>query len=305
MSHVIYCITEMHDLRLVALACVLCGLASLTSLHMLGRSQAAKGHIHLIWVAAGGVAFGSGVWATHFISVLAYEPNVPVAFDLGLTMLSLFWAVGGGWLAFLLAYINTRRAVVASGVVLGGAIGAMHFTGMAALQVPGVLNFATPDLVAAWIAGLVFAPCALLRFRTGHLLQATFLLVLAIAGLHFIAMAAVSIVTDATVVDGLPTMALAVTVAAVACLILLTSLGGALLDQHLERRAERETERFRRFADATFEGLFFLDGDMVTDANLAVCGMLNTIPENVIGRPLSTFFSLRSQPALARISHTK
>jgi diguanylate cyclase (GGDEF)-like protein len=301
MLHVILCITAMHDLRLVALACVLCGLASLTSLHMLGRAQAAKGHTHFIWVAAGGVAFGSGVWATHFISMLAYQPNVPVAFDVGLTMLSLFWAIGGGWLALLCAYANTRLAMVASGVVLGGAIGAMHFTGMAALQVPGVLNYATPDLVAAWVIGLVLAPCALLRFRTGHLVQATLLLVLAIAGLHFIAMAAVSIVTDGTTVDGLPTVALAVSVAAVAGLILISSLGGALLDQHLDRRAARDTERFRRFADATFEGLFFLEDDIVSDANLVMCRMLNTAPERVVGRPLSAFFSLKSQPALAAL----
>jgi diguanylate cyclase (GGDEF)-like protein len=291
----------MHDLRLVTLACLLCGLASLTSLHMLGRSQAARGHIHLVWVAAGGVAFGSGVWATHFISMLAYQPNVPVAFDLGLTILSLLWAIGGGWVALLCAYANTRAAMIAAGIVLGGAIGAMHFTGMTALQVPGVINYATPDVAAAWVAALIFAPCALLRFRTGHLLQATLLLVLAVAGLHFTAMAAVSIDTDGTMVEGLPTMALAVSIAAVAGLILFSSLGGALLDQHMERLAARQTERFRRFANATFEGLFFLDEDIVTDANLVLCRMLNTAPERVIGRPLKAFFSLRSQPALAAL----
>jgi NO-binding membrane sensor protein with MHYT domain len=291
----------MHDLRLVTLACLLCGLASLTSLHMLGRSQAARGHIHLVWVAAGGVAFGSGVWATHFIAMLAYQPNVPVAFDLGLTILSLLWAIGGGWIALLCGYANTRAAMIAAGIVLAGAIGAMHFTGMTALQVPGVINYVTPDVAAAWAAALILAPCALLRFRTGHLLQATLLLVLAVAGLHFTAMVAVSIDTDGTMVEGLPTMALAVSIAAVAGLILFSSLGGALLDQHMERLAARQTERFRRFANATFEGLFFLDEDIVTDANLVLCRMLNTAPERVIGRPLKAFFSLRSQPALAAL----
>ena len=44
-------------------------------------------------------------------------------------------SIGGGWLALLCAYANTRLAMVASGIVLGGAIGAMHFTGMAALRI--------------------------------------------------------------------------------------------------------------------------------------------------------------------------
>lgn len=43
----------------------------------------------LIWIAIAGGVFGYGVWATHFIAMLAYEPGVPTGYGIGLTALSL------------------------------------------------------------------------------------------------------------------------------------------------------------------------------------------------------------------------
>ncbi len=289
MLHVIGCIRTTHDLRLVAIACVICLLASLTTIHMLGRARAARGEVRLAWVGTGGIAFGCGVWVTHFVAMLAYRADMPVAFDVRLTLLSLLLAIVGGWLASWCCLGQTRLASVAAGVVFGAAIGVMHFTGMMAFEVPGVVTYGAGDVAAAWIAGLVLAPLAMLRLRGGHRLQATLLLLLAVAGLHFIAMAAISIQPNGTQVEGLPTTSLALAVAAIGLLVLLASLGGALLDQHIERRAERETERFRRFADAMFEGLFFVDGDMVTDANLVLCQMLGRAVEEIVGMPLAVF----------------
>jgi diguanylate cyclase (GGDEF)-like protein/PAS domain S-box-containing protein len=300
--HVIGCITAKHDMRLVAIACIICAVASLTTLQMLARAQAARGRLRWAWVGAGGGAFGCGVWATHFVAMLAYRPDMQVAFDLPLTVLSLVLPIAGGSLALACGIGRGRTHAVVAGLVFGAAIGAMHFTGMAAYEVPGVLTYDTGDVVAAWAVGFAFAPLAMLRFRAGRVWQATILLVLAIAGLHFTAMAAVSIVPNRVFIYGTETILVAVIVGAAGFLIVIAGLLSALIDKHLEQRARWETERFRRFADATFEGLFFLEHGVVADANAVLCRMLGRTTAQIVGARVSAFFAPSSHAALKALA---
>ncbi|HTZ70471.1 MAG TPA: EAL domain-containing protein [Acetobacteraceae bacterium] len=298
MLHVIGCITEQHDPALVAVAFVMCGLASLTTMQMLGRAQVTHGAARFIWVGAGGFALGCGVWVTHFVAMLAYRPGLEMAFDIRLTLLSLLIAIVGGVAALGAFRTLTRPAAVAAGLLLGGAIGAMHFAGMAAFEVPGVLTYGAGDVAAAWAAALVFAPLGMLRFVAGRRAQAAFCLVLAIAGLHFIAMSAITLAPNGARIHGVATAPLAIYVAGIGIIVLFTSLAGAVVDQHLERRLAREAVRFRQFADATFEGLFFLDGDVVTDANGVLCRLLGRALPEIVGAALEDFFVPESRGKL-------
>ncbi len=304
MLHVVGCIVGQHDLRLVGLAIAICAIASFTTFKIIAPARAATGRARLAWVATGGAALGCGVWVTHFVSILAYVSNLPVAFDTRLTVLSLLLAVGGSWAALGLAVRPHRWCAIASGLLVGATIGVMHFTGMMALQLPGVLNYGAGDVLAAWIIGLLLGPLAMLQFRAGRILPASVLLVLAIGGLHFTAMASVSIIPNGLKVDGVATGVLAIAVAAAGLLILLASLGMAMVDQHLSNRAASEASRLRRFADATFEGLFFLRDGVVSDVNEVMCRMLDRRPETIIGARLETFFSTQSKAALSEQCHT-
>ena len=87
---------------------------------------------------AAGVIAGTGIWATHFIAMLAYEPGVPVAYDFKFTSLSLVTAMvittfGLG----IAAAIQWRWAAPVGGAVVGVGIACMHYLGMWALEVPG------------------------------------------------------------------------------------------------------------------------------------------------------------------------
>ena len=123
----------------------------------------------------------------------------------------------------------------------------------------------------------------------------------AVAGLHFTAMAAVSITPDGSRVDGIETTLLAIGVASAGLLVLMGSLLSVLIDKHLEHRALMETARFRRFADATFEGLFFLDHGIVLDANAVLCGMLGRANTEIIGLPMTGFFAPENHDALVAL----
>src|SRR4051794_37120759 len=93
MFRVLTCLTGEHDLRLVALAGVICFLASCAAVSLLHRAVATSGRARAIWIVTAGTATGCGIWATHFIAILAYDPGVVVGYGAVLTVLSLVAAI--------------------------------------------------------------------------------------------------------------------------------------------------------------------------------------------------------------------
>ena len=83
------CIANDHDLRLVLLAGIICAISALTAVSFLQHIRASKGVIRRTWITVAAVATGFGIWATHFIAMLAFAPVLPSAYDLPLTLLSL------------------------------------------------------------------------------------------------------------------------------------------------------------------------------------------------------------------------
>jgi diguanylate cyclase len=134
MLRVYACLTEQHDLRLVFLAALICIAACSISLKLFIRANAAEKGWARSWLFRAATIFGAGVWATHFISELAYEPGFPIGYDAGLTALSLVAAIGAVWLAMFVAH--WFAAPVLGGAMIGAGIAAMHYIGMAALRAP-------------------------------------------------------------------------------------------------------------------------------------------------------------------------
>ena len=87
MFRVLSSLTGEHDWRLVVLAGFVCLLASLVAVSLFHRARAvrARARSHYAWLLLTGAATGCGIWATHFIAMLAYEPPVPVSYNIGLT----------------------------------------------------------------------------------------------------------------------------------------------------------------------------------------------------------------------------
>ena len=92
MFRILTCLTTQHDWRLVVVAGAVCFLASVTAITLFNRARSTVGSARAVWLAAAGAATGCGIWATHFLAMLAYEPGVPVAYNLNLTALSLLAA---------------------------------------------------------------------------------------------------------------------------------------------------------------------------------------------------------------------
>src|SRR4051794_32832182 len=92
MFQVFNCLTTEHDWRLVVIAAIVCLFASLVTIVLLQRAFIARGNARITWIAIAGAASGCGIWTTHFIAMLAYDPGVPVGYDVAFTLLSLLLA---------------------------------------------------------------------------------------------------------------------------------------------------------------------------------------------------------------------
>ena len=131
-------IATQHDLRLIVLAALICALASFTAIDLLHHLRRSGPATRRIWLAVAAIATGFGIWATHFIAMMAFQPGLPSGYDIGLTMVSLVAAIGltGAGLAIGISPRVPRGRWV-GGAVVGGGIAVMHYTGMAAFEIAG------------------------------------------------------------------------------------------------------------------------------------------------------------------------
>ena len=244
MFRVFNCLSAEHDLRLVALAGIVCFLASVTAINLFHRARSTRSGVRAAWLLTAGAATGCGIWGTHFIAMLAYEPGVTTAYDIGLTLLSLLVAaaVSGAGLSVAVYWASRWSAMIGGGIV-GAGIACMHYLGMWALEVPGRVTWSL-DLVGVSIAlGMLFGMAALAmavrREDMRGTVAAALLLTLAIVSHHFTAMGAVEMIPDPTrtiTAYSLSPTALAIAVAAAAVTVLGMSLIGAIADRRLAAR---------------------------------------------------------------------
>ena len=117
------CVTGLHDPRLVVLAVLICFWGCFSALSLLSRAKRPDGSINSVWLTAAAAAGGADIWSTHFVAMLAYNPGFPVQYRIGLTVLSIVFAIAITWVAFAVT-IGYRRPL-AGGVILGAAIGSI------------------------------------------------------------------------------------------------------------------------------------------------------------------------------------
>jgi diguanylate cyclase (GGDEF)-like protein/PAS domain S-box-containing protein len=290
------CIVHAHDLRLVGLAAVICLLASFTAVNLLNHVRTSTGNMRVAWLCVSATATGFGIWATHFIAMLAFSPGLPTAYNISLTFLSLVAAIcltGAG----LSVALRSKLGAWIGGGIVGGGIAAMHYTGMAAFEVQGWILW-NPVLVATSIVlggvlGAVALPVGLRDTSLKSKIFGALLLTLAICSHHFTAMAAAAIVPDPTIEfsgASLPTGWLAIAVAVASFIIILLAFAGLAIDLRDRRRADLETDRMRGLANAAVEGLIVCDGPTIVTVNDSFVALVGIPAEKLIGAHLNQFF---------------
>jgi signal transduction histidine kinase/DNA-binding response OmpR family regulator/HPt (histidine-containing phosphotransfer) domain-containing protein len=250
MFKIVGCVVTQHDLRLVLVAAVICLFACATFTHMLVRMRAASGRPAFIWLAAAAFVAACGIWGTHFIAMLAFQPGFPVSYDISQTAFSALIAIILCAVAFRL--FISRAGVVGGGVAMGLAISLMHYTGMAALRGPFSQQWDNSYVAASILAGMIGSVAALTALAKAKSLNgltaAAGLFVLAICGMHFTAMAAVTFRLAPLAADaGVALAPAGMTVAVAIVTFLVIALGAvcALFDARMAHRAQDEAVRLR------------------------------------------------------------
>src|SRR4051812_35027099 len=228
------CIAVAHDLRLVVLAAVVCALASFAAINLLRHARESTGRMGSVWLAVSAVSTGFGIWATHFIAMLAFTPGIPSGYNIALTALSLVAAIlltGAGLAISILP--NGRHGPWIGGAIVAGGIAAMHYTGMAAFEIEGTILWDPVLVIASIVVGAVIGavalPVGLHDLHAKWNLGGTTLLTLAICSHHFTAMGAVGIIPDPTITvsqSALPAGWLAIGVAMAGFAIIGAALAG-------------------------------------------------------------------------------
>jgi len=255
MLRVYACLTEYHDLRLVVLAGIICTFASITALSLFAHALNATRRGRVVWLAATAVVTGGGVWSTHFVAMLAFQPSMPVGYDIYLTILSILVAIAVTGTGFAVASTGSLKRlwpVWLGGAIIGFGVFSMHYTGMSAVRVPGALEYQMDLVAASLVLGVVLAALAMRwaigASSSGQRMGAGTVLTLAICALHFTAMGAVVIMPDPTLsmpVEAMPSDWLAIGVAAATLLIGCAALSISVFDQRFASQAQREAERLR------------------------------------------------------------
>ena len=267
MHQILTCLTQQHDWRLVLLAVGVCLLASGTAIGLFRRASATSGRTRGAWLMLDAAAAGFGIWATHFIAMLAYEPGFNAGFDLLLTILSLAVAVLiSGLGQYLILLVRKPLAILTGGAIVGAGISAMHYMGMAALEVPGHLEWATELVVTSVAAGVTLSAFAFYlaasRITVWSALLAAALFAAAIVAMHFIGMAALTIAYDPRVAFdnvALSSVSLSAVMAGAAMSILALCLIAALIDWRTRERIQLQKLQLNTALENMSQGLCMFD----------------------------------------------
>lgn len=241
------------DLTLVGLSFLISVFGSWCGLTCAARARRRDGAAANVWLAAAAASIGGGaIWAMHFIGMLAYESHVIYTFDIGVTLLSLVAAVASAAAGIALAMrVPGAPGYVIGGIVTGLGVCVMHYTGMAAMQTNGEMDY-KPVVVGISIAIAVAAATLALYFALNldqiwHMLVAAVVMGLGVCAMHYTAMLALVMTPshhlDMDIATGTNPYSLAMPIFGVSALLLLVVLFAGLFTDAEQLDDTRETRR--------------------------------------------------------------
>ncbi|WFS25101.1 bifunctional diguanylate cyclase/phosphodiesterase [Rhizobium rhododendri] len=306
MFRVLTCLSGEHDLRLVVLAGILCFLSSYVAMMLLQRAQKTGGIARGIWLATAGVAGGFGIWSTHFIAMLAYDPGVVVGYEAYRTFLSLLIAVATTGASVATAtYLRSRAGFLAGGSLFALGVGAMHFLGMSAIEFPGKITWDRDLIAASLLLGCLFSMAGFsVAYQCGNSLRSKLLsasmLTLGVVSLHFTAMGGVNIVPAAVQLDRfnlLSPIVMIVTIASVSLSLLASGLAAALFAVRAENAASASNANFKMLIEGVTDYAIYMLGlqGHVSSWNAGAERASGYTAAEIVGKHFAIFYSQKDR----------
>lgn len=185
---------------------ILSVLGSLLGLTSAVRLRSAKtGGERFWWLTLAAVAIGAtGIWSMHFVAMLGFDVDgTPIRYDIGLTVASAIIAlvsVGVGLAIALLGQAASKVRILIGGALAGLGVGAMHYTGMAAMELRGEIHYEGRVVAASMAIAVVAATVALwltlVVSKPIAIFASALVMGVAVNGMHFTGMLAMSVTPD-------------------------------------------------------------------------------------------------------------
>jgi len=262
-----------YNYALVLLSYLVAALGSYAFLQFATRiAELRDAGLRFSWLAIGAIAMGGGIWAMHFVAMLAHILPIPVSYDPGITALSIMPAILAAAIALHVVarpVVTTPRLLV-GGTLMGAGIGAMHYTGMSAMQLDALVRYDPALFAASILVAVVLAILALqvrewisrLRLtQLGHLREVAGALILgfAVTAMHYTAMASTYCFATTGRRGGateLDQSTFAAVIALIASLVLLLALVAVIFDRRIALEASKRAEvvdSHRRTSEQLFQ----------------------------------------------------
>jgi diguanylate cyclase (GGDEF)-like protein/PAS domain S-box-containing protein len=290
MYRVLECLTTQHDYRLVLLAVAICATASITAFGVYSRAVAADGIARYGWLLLTAGCAATGIWATHFVAMVAYKTVLPVTFDPVITAASFTVAVLMTTAGFVLCARGTLPFAILGGAVIGIGIGSMHYLGMEAVILPGFIEWDRSLLIASIVLGIGLSALSIGAFhwleQPRRIWISALLLALAISALHFTGMAAAEVRYDPTVVAHaieIDHNMMAIGVAAVTVFVLLVGLIPAFIDN---QSSKESSDRLKGLFEATSDGMVVATNGRIDSVNGWIAERRGLSPKELVGMPV-------------------
>ncbi|WP_234035837.1 PAS domain S-box protein [Ectopseudomonas mendocina] len=299
-----------YDPELVLLSLAIAVFAAGMALQLAGEARNSSHPVaRQVTIFTGSLALGGGIWAMHFLGMLAFELCAAVRFDLGITLLSMLPSLAASWVALsLLARRDlSLLQLCVGGVLVGAGIGAMHYSGMAAMQMAPLLRY-DPWMFALSIVVAVALAIVALWVRFGlegrlptrwSLLISALVMGLAISGMHYTGMAAARFVgtpeseAPMAVVDS-GYIAVAITLLTVALTIFVVSVNTLLRYRRMSHQLKASEQHLRSIFDTALDAIVTVDHTgTVRSANRAVSQLFGWEPQALVGKHMRSLMPAR------------
>ena len=288
---------------LVALSVVVAIAASWAAMQLgVGARRTTRPVARWSALGAGSLVLGGGVWAMHFIGMLAFQLCTDVDYSPGITLLSMLPSLLAAAAALhLLARPRvTAGQLLLGGVLVGAGIGTMHYGGMLAMHMNARLAFDPLGFAASIVLAVVLAVLALwIRFGLAHRLRlgghalnllAGVVMGLAIAGMHYLGMAAARFIgpTDPAfdpTQDSQAVLALGIAFVAVTIGALAVTVQALLRSQQLNQRLRASEGRLRAVLDTAVDGIVSADrSGRILSFNASAERIFGWVAQEIVGR---------------------
>ncbi|MCC2606692.1 PAS domain S-box protein [Planctobacterium marinum] len=297
-----------HDPGLVVVSVLIAIFAAFMGFEVATQAAESRASRRQVLLGTGSVALGGGVWPMHFIGMLAFELCTSVDYGWQLTLLSVIPSIAASLVALNLIIQKsiTIKQIFLGGVLVGAGIGAMHYVGMASMQMATLLRY---DLVMFLVSILVAVALAMLslwvRFGIAYFgqtrlsarkanLLAAIVMGAAISGIHYTGMAAARFVLPpglelSAQPEGI-SLFLAAGVTAFTILIISMVLGTSLVFRYKDagEAASLSASRMRAMMDTAVDGIITISSNgTVVSVNKAVSQILGWSADELLGENVS------------------